>query len=759
MNDWPIRRFIVLSFSLLVILDSVIVLNNLGMSVPLLRQIVGLIIMTFIPGYSILRILRIHNIDRIKSFMFSIGLSLSYTMILGLFLKLLSYRIGYFYPPFTLLKIVIFFNVSTYFLLALAYIRDKDYRNSLTHRINFKLDDYQMLFLIFFLLICVFFSTYVATYYFQYLFQRMILILVIFISFYTAERTIKDKVTCRHRYLLIWLISITLLYHAVLLFPNLWGADINVELAVAKSVFISSNWNVGLASNVNSMASISILPVIYSNISDISLIYIFKAFYPLLFSLVPVCLYNIYKTKFKNFYPILAVLLFIFYFGFYTVMPALARQEIAEFFLVLLIIIIIGPKDIISNFNKTILGTIFLFSFLISHYGSYVFFMFLLGLFLIIEVLLKNKKINYRTFEFSFQFYLLLLGSVLAFFWYYSIGQGSIFKAVIQTFWEGIAAMFQPGYESMEVTVSEAFVSVLKIIESYLNILIILVGVFGIIVFLIKKYKEDPRVQDINSQRFLSREKNIRGIFKRLSNKLITQKKRFMSFIRYKFEISELTIFSIASMMIFSISLISTYGRALAVNRVYHWVLFFITPYCIFGFVVVLSLINRFILKKKILIKTFARIIFVFLIIFFIFSSSLIYYYSQDKSKSGLFTLKNDTNFYSLTPGDICAAEWLKEHNDGHLVTAGAYQWQPLSAVLSNPVLELNTSKYFDFRKNDTYLFLSRANILNQVVTFRTGAYSLNDETLSNLTISKKPIVLDNLIYTSTNPTNIIFMK
>jgi uncharacterized membrane protein len=438
-------------------------------------------------------------------------------------------------------------------------------------------------------------------------------------------------------------------------------------------------------------------------------------------------------------------------------MPALARQEIAEFYLALLIIIIIVPKDIISNFNKTILGTIFLFSFLISHYGIYVFFIFLLGLFLIIDVFLKNKKINFKTFEFSFQFYLLLLGSVLAFFWYYFIGQSSIFKDIIQYFWGGIAALFKPGSESIEVTQSEAFVSVLKIIESFLIILVILVGIIGILFILWKKYKENSLFQYNNWQDFSAREKDTQSILKRLPDKLTLQKKCFMSFTKCKLNISKLTIFSIGSIMILSISLISTYGIRIGVDRVYHWVLFFIAPYCILGFVAILSLINRFPLKKKISRKTFVRIIFIFVLIFFIFSSSLIYYYAQDSSKLGIFRIKNDVNFYSLTPGDIYAANWLESHRGDYPTIAGVYQRAPLSNIITNvSYLEMT---YFNHTKQNVLLFFSRANIVNNIITIRTGAYSLKDVYLTDLLNFYYRIKLHNIIYDSSNPTKIILLS
>ena len=122
MNDWPIRRFIVVSFSLLVILNSIIILENIGITLFFIRQIVGIIILTFIPGYAILRILRIHNLSRIKSFMFSIGLSLSYIMIMGLFLKLLNIYFEFFFISYSKISIKFYGLINSSIILIIISI-------------------------------------------------------------------------------------------------------------------------------------------------------------------------------------------------------------------------------------------------------------------------------------------------------------------------------------------------------------------------------------------------------------------------------------------------------------------------------------------------------------------------------------------------------------------------------------------------------------------------------------------------------------
>ena len=87
MNDWEFRRFIILSLSLLAAFDGSIALDMLNIDVPFIRQLFGFIFLTFIPGYVILRILRVHRIDKVEAFLYAVGVSLFYVMIVGVVLN------------------------------------------------------------------------------------------------------------------------------------------------------------------------------------------------------------------------------------------------------------------------------------------------------------------------------------------------------------------------------------------------------------------------------------------------------------------------------------------------------------------------------------------------------------------------------------------------------------------------------------------------------------------------------------------------
>ena len=60
-NDWEIKKCLRLLLVILLATLGLVGLAGLGFYIPVLRQIVGFVFLTFVPGILILRILKIHN--------------------------------------------------------------------------------------------------------------------------------------------------------------------------------------------------------------------------------------------------------------------------------------------------------------------------------------------------------------------------------------------------------------------------------------------------------------------------------------------------------------------------------------------------------------------------------------------------------------------------------------------------------------------------------------------------------------------------
>ena len=139
------------------------------------------------------------------------------------------------------------------------------------------------------------------------------------------------------------------------------------------------------------------LAPIYSIILNIDLVWVFKIIYPLLFTLVPVCLFFVFKKQFNAKTAFLACFFIISLYTFYLEMPQLGRQEIAEIFFVLVVYLITNKS--LDMGKKSLLVVIFLTSLSISHYGlSYFTIYFLIFVLLAEKILGSNliKRFVYR---------------------------------------------------------------------------------------------------------------------------------------------------------------------------------------------------------------------------------------------------------------------------------------------------------------------------------------------------------------------------
>ena len=141
--------------------------------------------------------------------------------------------------------------------------------------------------------------------------------------------------------LAVFVVAVALLYHGSLISPYVWGWDIQKELYTANAVLANAQWNFHAPGATNAVLSITLLAPLISIVSGVSVVWIFKTIYPLLLALVPVGLFVVFQKQTSDRIALLASFFVIFLFTFFTEIPALARQEIAELFLVLLLILLV----------------------------------------------------------------------------------------------------------------------------------------------------------------------------------------------------------------------------------------------------------------------------------------------------------------------------------------------------------------------------------------------------------------------------------
>ena len=144
--------------------------------------------------------------------------------------------------------------------------------------------------------------------------------------------------------LIIFVVSLSLLYHSSLISTYLWGWDIQIEYYLANLVIHNNYWASSIPNNANSMLSIVMFGPIFSIFTDMSLISVFKIVYPFIYSLVPVSLFVLFKHFFSRQISLFSVIYFIATFPFFTDMLNLSRQMVAELFFVLIFITIFNTN-------------------------------------------------------------------------------------------------------------------------------------------------------------------------------------------------------------------------------------------------------------------------------------------------------------------------------------------------------------------------------------------------------------------------------
>ncbi|MBT9151299.1 MAG: hypothetical protein DDT40_01490 [candidate division WS2 bacterium] len=224
------------------------------------------------------------------------------------------------------------------------------------------------------------------------------------------------------------MIAISLLFHNSLISMYLveW-ADIAWEYYFSNTVLANSLWDATIPSNVNAMLSISILPPIFAEVCNLNLTWVFKIIYPLLYSLVPLGIYYVVRQQTADKIAFLASFFFMSMFGFFTDMLGLARQQIAELFLVLLLLLLIDKR--IGKSKKVGLSIAFSFCLVVSHYGlSSMFLLILIGALGLLSFKIWDKKQEKKNMV-TLTFVALYITLVLA--WAMNITGSSIFHTLV----------------------------------------------------------------------------------------------------------------------------------------------------------------------------------------------------------------------------------------------------------------------------------------------------------------------------------------
>lgn len=379
MNDWDNRRFFWVFQAIQLAFIGVILLDLLGHYIPIAREALAFLYLTFLPGVLVLKALRFHNLGTIETLLYSVGLSLAVLMLTGFAANIIYPLLGY-ARPFSFASLFLTTVAVVQVLLYIALTRDRGHTTS-----NPKVEippspAVPFLMLLPFLAIL---GTYMRDEYHMVTLLFLLLILIAIIGLAIGY----DQFIPESCYpLAAYTIALSLLYHTALISEYVWGYDIHHELHLANSVLIPGFWDMSIPYNTNGMLSVVALVPIYSIICSLDPVWVFKILYPLLFAFVPLGLYRAIERQTSPKIGLISVFFFVSFFTFYTEMISLARQQIAELFLVLTILAMIDKT--MDRGRRAFLMITFGFAMIVSHYGlSYIYLFSLIPAWLLLITL------------------------------------------------------------------------------------------------------------------------------------------------------------------------------------------------------------------------------------------------------------------------------------------------------------------------------------------------------------------------------------
>ena len=722
MNDWEIGKFLKVVLAVQFTMWGAIVLDAIGLQIPILRELIGFFYLTFVPGIIILRILKLHKLGNIETILYTVGLSIATLMFTGLFMNTVYPLFGI-SGPISIVPLIITISVVVLVLCVLGYVRDRYFSDPSFIDIKNVLSP-PALFLCLLPFLSIF-GTYLVNFHQNNILLMFLIIIIALIVLLIGF----DKFIPKNLYpLAVFIIALSLLYHRSLISMYLTGYDIHFETYLANLVTTTAHWDSTIPSTVNAMLSIVMLAPIFSDICSMSLTWVFKIIYPVLFSLIPLGLYRVFQKQTDDKIAFLSCFFFMSVSTFYTEMLSLARQEICELFFVLLILAMIDRG--MNKVKRSFLFIVFGISLAVSHYGtSYVYMFCLIAAWLIVvsidepaiqkvgdnfyaKISRYKNRINKFTSNpissnvagrtISTGFVSLFVVFVLS--WYMYVSSSSAFNALVQI-GDHVASSIYTDFlnpeavQGLDMMLTQPQLGLLHEICRIINYLNQIFIIIGCIVLL--KYRE------------------------------------------LKFE-TEYAAFSMINLGILFAAISVPHLTAINMTRSYHLALIFLAPFCVIGGITVFRLLSRIVrvFWTDQHVRASLKVLSVYFVIFLLYSSGFVYQVAEGQSGSisiGQEGIKKygdaevKAGFYSgyIPEQDVVGVMWLSKNRDDTTIVYADFsaynhllQSYGMLPRMYRHQLLITTTEI----ETGSYIFMRYLNVIYNIclrVTFEKGRVSL----------------------------------
>jgi uncharacterized membrane protein len=243
----------------------------------------------------------------------------------------------------------------------------------------------------------LFFMNTLAAYYAAH-YALLVTYLVIGIAAFIVLVKIPDEYKDRMYLLTVVCVSLSLFFVSEFVSPYISGEDVQLEFYVFSQVLTNGHWHAAITSSstgiFDTALSITLLPAVLNIETSIDGTLIFKLLFPLLYSIVPIILYKVYRQFLGPAAAFLSVFFFMVDPTFYTEMLQLGRQMIAEIFLALLLLMAVSKRKQNKTISGAVLTLVLSLGLITAHYSiAYVFLLFMVTSLLLVMISSRVERL------------------------------------------------------------------------------------------------------------------------------------------------------------------------------------------------------------------------------------------------------------------------------------------------------------------------------------------------------------------------------
>jgi len=711
------NKFILIFLSYLTVINLLIIYK---INFLFLSSIISAIFFLIAPGILVQLILGIKNFKKGVFFVFSVGLSIAILLITGLISNWITpYLIKGTSHPISSLSLLTTFDV---FILILVIVFAFRKLNKLTI-VKPKLNIYSIsciaipiIFLIFAIGGVISLNNGGS--------NLLILFSYLGIGFYLffifkVRKNISENIYP----IALYIISLLFLFVGSLRSLHIASTDASLEYGIANFILDKGVWNYFDGNNnYYGMLSIVVLPAQLSLLLQISNLLVIKIIFPIIFSLLPVSIYYLFKKNVTSLFAFLAGIFFISQpnFAVWNLLPP--RQELAFLFLGLIFLCLFTEN--LTKYTKILLLIIFGFCMLTSHYTTTYIALSIFTLVYLLEKILK-LIIKWRNNLLSFKIYnsnknieipgLALLGIFILFIWWYFLVTNVGYKSITLLEQKFTKDAFKLDKSPLRIFLGKKNILEGDSLNNYLKT-ISTQKISNYPPSLTNKYPSSyattSEIKPINNYPlYFSLIEKIKVILLAIGGASLVV--GIFEYIRSKKSLSDPTIlfsfvsFGIVAMAIPLPFILGFYDPI----RLYLQLLVFLSFFAINGFF--------FLCRSK---ERLASILFIFFTIFyFIFLTHIPYLFvGGNRAELQLTSVGKDYDFSYITGNEIKASEWLVKNNrDKSIVTLDSFaEFKLYQAENYNLFENVKIIVFPQTISTNDYVYASRANV-EQGITFR----------------------------------------